>query len=892
MGLDGDARVGLDGDVVGFAVVDRAGPHRHRDRHGPAAAGRDRFVVAGASLASVAVPYGRSTVGRVVAVGRTGVLVGALAVAVGAGIAATHDAPAGAPWLALAGAVVTLVAVARRHAPVDERARAPWTVGDRVAVVSVAALASALVLPWGPGLGAHRLSVPQASGSGLLLCTIVAAAGLVAAAIARGAVEVPRAAVWPETPSLYRAVRAVGVVAVVGSLPPPFPPGIPGTVEVPGRMAALSGAIGLLVATAFWRRESDDRRRVGGAVPGPDGERPLAAGSGGVGAPVGEPASPGVDRVGAGAAVAVALLLAATGSLAGPWWRAPFVLHGPMWAHPGRPPLVATGESAAVARSGVDIAGPFLVWSVCGAVVAACVIAASIGARRASLVVVGAASALGAVAVRSLAAGRSGGTPGPWLVVGATAVAVVLAGRAWWMSAPGTRRHLVVPVLLVGLPAALVVDAPAASADSATDGPFVVLVGDDARLQRAPHPDVPAPAFVGDDGQPAPHQGTPASGLTADRAVWLDGEPAFIDDTGRGLVLWRRRDGAVDLLRVATGMVTTEYDYVRGASSGVHGDTIVVDTLEFGGPVLWAEDGASRRLPGGTHEASLGPDGRVWMLNNDDLHAPQLHVAPLDELATAPAFSTVSDSPRVETDDGAGELIAGVEAADGGALVRLRGEAGVVLAVVGPDGSVRTVLGGPPDPRCDRGGSASPGEVVEGRRSGAGAAGDAGWWADVRLDLAVPTADGGAWLVLPAASPDDPRGRALGRIDPDGTVRRVEHALPGIRSLVPSPDGASVLVVDEGGRVLLLDDAESHAEPLPPPDGCDAAGQVPAGAAPDVAASSEAGSMPSFTAAAPTNASVSRRTSSPSASSVSASGAHLSARVASSAARQARDAGA
>lgn len=81
----------------------------------------------------------------------------------------------------------------------------------------------------------------------------------------------------------------------------------------------------------------------------------------------------------------------------------------------------------------------------------------------------------------------------------------------------------------------------------------------------------------------------------------------------------------------------------------------------------------------------------------------------------------------------------------------------------------------------------------------------------------VSAPDGGFWLVLPAAEPTGDRIHALGRIDPDGTMRRVDHPLPPVTAIAPNPTGDSVLLVDHHGRMLELTHPDRHTEPLPPP---------------------------------------------------------------------------
>lgn len=803
-----------------------------------AAGSAPRLVWVGLLSAATALAHVRLRPERRPGLATAIVLIGALVVGVRSAFGTMHEVPGPAPWLALCGALITFTSVAvdlmrvdldeptsalgprparggARARPANGRAgrgrrgRSPWAdlvarvaalpppwgAGDRLAIASLVVLLVAGALPWGTKPhNAEPVMLAQAVNVGPLVLATLVGVVLVTISVAGRSTST----------SPYPAMTAGGA-AVVASLPVRLGPETPLPLFTLGRGAAVVGGLGLVVASVM-RMAAAQAVAQGddvGLPSDPESRRQvrLSRRLQGTPAPV---------RRDARAGVALALVVVGAATLAGTWWRSPFRLHGPaLWPDRQNGPLIDAGRSAAVVRSGIDAVGPLAVWVVAGAVVFAGVVAVAFGVRRATPAVVAAAAALGAGAVTGLAGGLAGGTATPWLVSIVCAVAAAVAGHAHWSCAAGPVRYLVVPAVLLGLSATVVVDDPAEPVAPGSDGPYQVLVGEIPGRQ------------AGDAGTTG---GGSADEMRPHKALWSSDEPAFATASNHGLVLSVVRDGRVELHGLSIGgLASSSSEPYMSPLDGFADDTLVIDdrAVGYGRLALWRVDSRSWRLPAGTTAASLGPDGRVWMLGGPSLYGA-LHVATVDDLTTdAGESSTITDWPEVPVDAAlGGATISSVRAGEGAALAVVRDDDTSRLVRVGQDGSLRTVLGGVPDPRCGLNRQAATSSVALGRTD-VPLRPDGSRVASallLPLDAAVPASDGGIWLIVPAAQPVGDRVHALGRIDPDGTVRRVDHALPPLTSIAPSPDGDSVLVVDRYGRLLRLDDAASHAEPLPPAD--------------------------------------------------------------------------
>jgi hypothetical protein len=787
------------------------------------------LVVAGVATVAVVVgPACRPPAAPAAIVG------GSVLVAAGGVIGALHADPGSGPWLALCGAIVTgtsglagLIHAGPGRASSPAQVASSWTsllsrvkqlgpawgIGDRLALVSLTIMLFAVVLPWGPGPYDSPLVLHQARTPGLLMLTVVVATFLVTASVVwRGAIGSPGGGTalinGPVVLAFWLAVA--GGVAIPGSLlvrapvdSPPFP--------VPGRLAAVVGGAGLVVASAIRAWRAGTLARVGArqlSEPPANHEKHARQS---VGKMLKRTAA---TRQWWPGSATVLVAVGAVG-LTAPWWRSSFGFHGPyIWGWAGdRTTGIDAGESTGMFRSGIELLGADACWLVAAAAGLAAVAAVVLGVRRASLVTAGAAAALTAVAFVGLATEQTGATIAPWLVAAVGAIAAGIAGFTWWSGVSRPWRYVVVPVAAGTLVAGLVVATPAAPSALGTDGPFRVLVGGD-RLEGH-DPLTPIGASVAEVG--------------ADRAFWFQDEPAFLGLPGNEVAMWVVSDGRVEVRDFASGSVD-EYGDEPEVESHV-GDTVLIhrwlDGADRSLPALWKIGQSPRLLPEGTSKASVGPDGRVWMVPDEAHFGAPLHVATVEELSTPSAeASTIERWPAVSLLDadwfGATD-VGSLRAGEDGALVLMSAGNQLTLVFVRTDGSARTVLGGALDRRCGVNREATASSLAAGTVGPVDVEYGSSLDDVPRLPLrtAVPAPDGGAWLVLPAARPTGERVHDLGRVDPDGTVRRVDHALPPIRWVAPSPDGESMLVVDWSGRVLELSDADSRTVPLPPPPpGC------------------------------------------------------------------------
>lgn len=680
---------------------------------------------------------------------------------------------------------VSLLVRARRLPP-------RWGLGDRLAVGSLATLLFGLVLPWGPGPYARPLTLTQAAGTGGVLAGGLLASVVVAVGIAR------RSALRSGLPVL---LSLAGVVAGLGSLAVRVSERHPLPLVVPGRVATLLGGIGLVVAGGVLLRSSSDleqevarqrldrldrttaRRHVEQMLVGAAPDR----------------SSTGMGRW--GAAAPALLVVAATAVVAGPWWRMANGLHGPAWlSEPDGPdarPILSEGQSGALVRSGIDVLGDARAWAV-GGLTLLVIGVVVVGARRAAPAVAVIACAVAALAAAGVADDGAGWLPLPRIAAASAVAAAAASARTWWSAWRRPHRFAVVPGVLLGLSAVVVVEGPPAGQGPTTDGPYRVLAG-------------ASPDAVEDDRV----AGVPADQLRVDRAMWFQGEPAALTDTGDGVVLWTVHDGKGQVRAATEGSL---------ASSQASGSTadIALITYPFGNdlprPALWAIGEAPVPLPEGVNEASLGPDGQLWMSRADG-ESDAIHVAPVEELTGRPHDITRIDEWREVLPTAA--ATSGMTGAAGGVLVGVGDSGEDGLALVEADGSARVVLGSPPDATCGLNREAT-GSVLDPDYAQVDDRHGSDEQVDLApLELAVSAQDGGLWVVLPASEREGDRVHALGRVDPDGTLRIVDHALPPIESMAAHPDRDAVLLVDGDGRLLELEDADRQAEALPrPPDGC------------------------------------------------------------------------
>ena len=640
-----------------------------------------------------------------------------------------------------------------------EVVRLRWGWPERLALAGLGVLLVGAALPWGTDAAAVPLWLGHASSTGAVLagscsrpsssrrCTVVA---------------------W-RWDRLHPLVGVAGAVAALGMLTVRDVDGGSLPLLVPGRIVVVAGGVALVGAAGGMALATARRR----AVSWSEGVRwqALAADGAAVERALAESrAEAGARHPGWSGAALVAMGAGAL-ALAGPWWRG-FDVQGPVRSGLSSEPELDPGESASTVRSGIELLGPARSWAVAAAVLLATAVVVWRGSRRgASAVAVAAAGAfVVGVMATSTFHGQVEHTPVPVLAVG-------VVRSAWSRSSfrPGreTPWAKVAGLLLIMVPALVGVTWSAADRrahEPDMDGPYRVLLG---------APDEPgnvdAPAF---DGSP----GDDAAALTG-APVWvgdLPGAVGITDPPGSlgALALWVVRDDRVEVRRIFRdpGVSWPEDIHLTGTMLALQNRLSEVGVLR---PVLPVDGrGRDADLPDGTRAAAVGPRGEVWMQASYDEGAwspGAIYLATVGELSDPDTPETsIEEWPEGPLlPDG---FVDAMALGPGRAFVVL--DSGDRIVAVDGDGASETVLGGVPDEACGLNRRAAASWVDPAAQPDS--------LTDSALEVTAPDADGGLWVTLPTPEPHDARFQ-LGKIDSDGTLRVVDHPLPGIRGIAPHP---------------------------------------------------------------------------------------------------------